>query len=621
MFQYLLLVSLLLDPLTNFTLSHHNTFSLKAKSQVKLVIYNLKKFLQTNLLNYLLFMVASIFMIKDNSTLIPYIIYLHFCFIFLAFNKSVLLIYFPLFMSVITFYFKLPALLVLISFITLFLMKNYQETKLSTFTYSQNHLSLIVFFVIVSILFFQTNHQILNEQTIILSIIFLISSLEGTLSANKLILERSKNRYILWSVKSRRFNLKFLNNHVRSKIIHNAVSVLYLSLILCFYKFNFFNLIMIALVFIYLALYELDKLIQYKYFNQSIIYDDFLSRFIFKYIIFSGISFYLLFLGVRLILPTFKYLNYIKLAFVFWFSTWILFFFKRFNKKIKLISLSLSLLLILSGCSTQKESLIITNNQQTFMGNMIPVASQAIDLDDEAINLKVSHGDHLKKDELILRYEYEDRQDEIKRIDLQIKQTKESLTQKKNQLIKADAYTKQSLNEEIKLLNDDLKILEFDKEIIPVTKDIQAKYNGTVSIENNILEFISEQLIPSLELSEHEFRLFKEFNSFTIFDLDQNELAKIKEYNSNSKLIDKHPSYKIVFEEFENDCYLNQTIIIQPSSPLIHLPQKFVREDDEFLYALTKETEVEITGRYDELNKQYIITKGLEVGDEILAYE
>src|SRR5699024_10915272 len=215
----------------------------------------------------------------------------------------------------------------------------YHQTPTKTYFFEyEEHFKIfrIVIPLILMVSFMIQNHShALLQQILILSVFVMIVGLESCLTETKTLLETSKNRYILWHLKSEYFDLKFLNHKNRFALLSQSMMILYLSILSGFIVKDALIIVMLLLCFIYLLLSEFDKMIQYKFFNQSVLYDDVISRFIFSQIILSGVSFYLIYLGMGQVL-TERNLNLnlfelFKFIFMIWYIIWAFIFFKRFN--------------------------------------------------------------------------------------------------------------------------------------------------------------------------------------------------------------------------------------------------------------------------------------------------
>ncbi len=628
-FQYLMMAAFLLESFNVFFITIHKSNSLHVKSKIKVSLYSLQKFIKESVSLVILFLVITGIMSLFHPILILYGIYLLFLPLIIPHTYRLshlyLLVFAPLSIQWMSFHWMVIALFILLySFFyqlnthTVSFDSNFRITRIT-------RVLLPLLFIIIFIL--QNFSHTLFQQVLIVGMFVLVMSLENSLAETKALLIASKNRYVIWNLKSNHFNLKFLNDKTRITLYQQLFMITYLSMFISLLSKNGWMFIIIGSACIYLLLSELDKLIQYKFFNQSILYDDVVSRFIFSQIMLSGISFYLLYLGCIEVMHLnnihLPYFSFIKFVFLVWYSTWIYFFYKRFDKKIpfKILKvISLVTLFSLTACSSKEvESFMITEESITFTGNMVHLNKQEFNLDeDNNTTLSVGHGDSVKKGDVLFSMYDPDSNNEIKRINFQINQINEQINELNQQISKSDDdIFKSDLKGQISSYKHDIELLNFDKNLIHTTQTHTAKFDGQVYLKDGLLKVYSKTLVLNLELNEHEYRKFTEFKSYNIKTLDHETITKSKNYIIHFV----EDAYVIAFDVFEYDCYVNQTLLVEPSSPLLFVPEDFVRKDDKQLLVSTEATEVIIKANYDELKKGYYIKEGLKAGDVIYRYE
>lgn len=336
---YCILVSFLFEPLQTFMLMNTDSKILSVISKVKLSTYCFKRFYKQNVLSMILFLVSSTLAIYFDKSLIFYLAYLALLPLMLTHTQNYLEC--ALFLLL-----PIPAILIKSSLLFFFLLIltylfiNKRWVTLTPLSEMMENVFVILKYIspifLIVFLTLQSSFGLIGQQTLIIGIFVMVSNMENSLTETKTLLDISRSRYIIWALKSESTNHYFLNKNSRNTLLSQTLIILYLTILLTIVSKNYTLVFVITLLFIYLLASELDILIQYKFFNQSILYDDALSRFVFSQVILSGLSFYLIYMGVTYLLQQQDYysiiFSYIEFGFIVWYLFWIVFFIKRFKK-------------------------------------------------------------------------------------------------------------------------------------------------------------------------------------------------------------------------------------------------------------------------------------------------
>lgn len=627
--QYFMMISFLFEPFQIYLLTLSTTKKLLIKSPFKANVYSVLRFYKMQWIPLCIFMGVTLFLGSQNPVIYAYSLYL-LCLPFIIFYthhmKQLLVLCLLPILAIVS---SLHSLLFFFFIMCLFLFSKMTPEKPQYFIYEQAfNIFKILIPLVFGVTFFLSNLKaILLPQFITLALFIMIANLESSLTETKTLLETSKNRYMIWHLKSENFNLGFLNQKNRFTLYQQCFMILYLCGLMLFLIQDVVMVIIMILCFIYCLFAELDKMIQFKFFNQSILYDDLISRFIFSQVILSGLSFYLIYLGIEYVLNlrniTVPYFKHYQILFILWYGIWAVIFFKRFNKKLRLRFLKLSLvlgLLFISGCTQkEKESIVLVDERLSYTGNMIPEKTQTIHYtNDTQTYVKVEQAQKVKQGDVLITFVDGASQNEIKRLDFQLNQLQTKLSQKKDKLAKLeDPILKEEMKLQIENIQDEIKIIHFDKGLIQTTESIKADFSGIAVVENDTITIQSDVLVFSLSLNEHEYRLIKEIISFDIYNLNREKIQTVKQYD----VMFKEDAYHLTFEPFEFDSYINQTLIISPSVPRMFVDARFIIEKDETFLAQTDATEVVVEVTFDPLKNGYYIIKGLKEGDVLYSYE
>lgn len=629
---YCILVSFLFEPLQTFMLMNTDSKILSVISKVKLSTYCFKRFYKQNVLSMILFLVSSTLAIYFDKSLIFYLAYLALLPLMLTHTQNYLEC--ALFLLL-----PIPAILIKSSLLFFFLLIltylfiNKRWVTLTPLSETMENVFVILKYIspifLIVFLTLQSSFGLIGQQTLIIGIFVMVSNMENSLTETKTLLDISRSRYIIWALKSESTNHYFLNKNSRNTLLSQTLIILYLTILLTIVSKNYTLVFVITLLFIYLLASELDILIQYKFFNQSILYDDALSRFVFSQVILSGLSFYLIYMGVTYLLQQQDYysiiFSYIEFGFIVWYLFWIVFFIKRFKKtsirSFKRIVIPVLLFTLVACGSANDTALVVSDDRHVFSGNMVSQQNQEIALLEDMV-VKVSNGQLVEKGIVLAVKKNEVASGEIKRLNFQIEQNKTRIADL-NKIINQteDEFEKQNLQLERKTLEDELQLLNFDKGQINVSESIVANFNGTIMLKSDMLTLISNDLNLSLTLTENEYRMFKEIKNFEFSSLDKTVISRGDSYITLPIENTDSPLYRIQFDFFENSCYINQTILVRSVEPQIYVPAQYIRIDKDNMFAKSKETEFSIVATFDEFKNSYLIHDGLKDGDEILSYE
>ena len=589
---------------------------LQSRSKLKYRLYYFFQFYRQNIFSTLYILLFSGYCLYQKEISLGLTVYLLLSPLILGLTQSFLFRLTVLFLA-----YWLPNPIILFTlFMTVTQIHTYQiKTETSTFR-KLNYLKVILPLFALSLLIQHRFSALVQKQFLILLSFVLITHLQASLTKSKEILTGSKNRYILWSLKTKRFNFRFLNNILQQQLLLYSILGVYFLILMNIKQRSLGVSFMLVCVFFYLLLFELDVLIHYHFFNQSQLYDDTLSRVVFSQVSQGSMGMLLLYFAILEVLQIreiyLKGINLFFYIFIVWFLFWIIFFIKRYKKPIIRHLILICILPGMLACQkSEVESLLIKDTRPLYSGTMTPENIQEIfNLDDSNYSVKVSHGQSVKKDETLIYINNPLAIEEINRINFQIEQHESKINILEKELSKLQDEMKSPIQTEISSLKESLDLLNFDKKQVKTGKNVRAQFDGTVFIHNNSLKLVSDSLILTLTLSEHEYKTFKAITSFEILNLDREPISIAKAY-----LVEpKEENLLLSFSSFDHECHPNQTLLVREENLSFDIPKHFIRENEDTLLVKTDATEMLVEGIYD--GDTYLITEGLKEGDIIYAY-
>lgn len=572
MYAYLLLISFSMDLLSSINNLTRRTFTLKLRAPSKYPLYILKRFYSFNKANSALQLMTALILLNFKN--IPYILYA-LLLPFILYKTHPIFTFLP-------FIFKMPLVIILI------FVYNMTNMKLPPLNFKLPSTLLLL-----PTLFMAPIHQGLSETSLILFSFISSVSLDNSLNASTLELKSHRNRYFISLLNLKKVTLTTFSSQIQSSLRNMASTLFILLLIyggLTHHMLSILIILLSTLMFIY---FVFDKLFQFTFLSNSSFYTSKMRRALVSYLpifIMSCFLSYRLFHTYLDITPTSIEIAYILLLLVVVLTL----------KKRNLIVLIP--LLLVTGCTSKTpEGFVVTHNTPMFYASMQSKETQTLALNPSSI-IKVENGAMIEKNTLLVIDNSLEYNQELERLNYQLKNTK--ATKLLDTVSKREKISE--LEFEIKLLNERV--------------NQKAKIDGMVSINNDTLSILSTDLHIALEITESEYPLIKDINTFQVMNLNKEVLAiAILE-----KTIPNHTSqgttYTLIFKDFKHDCYPYQSLIITPNDPIFIVPDTYVKTEGEESYVkdATHEHAVEILT--ESLNMIFI-TKGITEGMVLLPYE
>lgn len=436
-------------------------------------------------------------------------------------------------------------------------------------------------------------NQSISETSLILFGFISCVSLDNKINASKLHLKSHRNRYFISVLRLSKVNLMSFSTPIQSNIRNITSSLLILLIIYGGITKNMISILIILLITIMSIYLILDKLFQSTFTQKSKLYNTKLKQFLMSYLPIFTVS---CFLSFRL-LQSYLDINVFMVEIIYLLFILMIVIILKKRNAIALVSL-----LVLTGCAqSPQQGFEVIDNTPMFYATMQSRETHEVPLYPTSI-LKVDNGAQVKKGDLLVVDKTLEYEQELERLNYQLKSTKTS-----KQLDKTSKTEK-------------VKELEFEINLLKDSVNHRSKIAGFVSINDDTLTVLSTELRLTLEITESEFPLISDVTEYKVMNLDRKDIAHTK----LNKVIPTHSpkgtTYSLNFNEFEHNCYPYQSLIVTSKETLYMVPSNFVRVESSSYYVkdATKEYEIEVLSNTQNM---VFITNGIQEGMVLMPYE